>query len=218
MSPTLERKHMTTKLNIPDQGQTQSLVEAAMRSLRSRHPSYLSEIVKEAIPVLAEKYEYMIAPEPIVPSKSATTKQLANIKKHGAALYVGVMSLQGPAVDALNFSKPTLGQLEGYLKRLVEASSRAEVPLEASGRKGPKLKARPRAIATAAAADYFRLTGKRPGRTNDRVDGKTKLSGEFVDFLSEIFKALGVVANVEHYAKEATSLWQSSRQSNTRAP
>jgi hypothetical protein len=100
----------------------------------------------------------------------------------------------------------------------MEASSQAEVPFEASDRSGPKLKARARAIAIAAAEDYFRLTGKPPGRTNDRADGKTKLSGEFIDFLSEIFKALGVGASVDHYAKQAAALWQSRRQSNTQAP
>jgi hypothetical protein len=135
---------MIPKKNVPEQGMTQSRVEAAMRRLRTKFPSDLGEAY---IPALAEKYEYMVGPERSTPSKAATKRQLSNVAKHGTALLVSMASLQGPAIDSLNFCCPTLGELERILQRLVDAAAPAAVRTVANDRKGRKLKSKPREIA-----------------------------------------------------------------------
>jgi len=223
-------KWLARQGKIPDQGFVQASVEAAMRDLRDKWlPSGLCEV---HIPMLAEKYVYMIAPDRFAPSKSGTARQLSNVKKHGNALLISMQSLQGPAIDALVFRKSTLGEFEVGLQRLIEAASHAKIPNTAKGRKGPNLKLQPRKIAEGAADDFYHLTGKpptrvtypkdgktklsvsqSPRRVTDRADEKTKLGGEFVYFLDKIFKALGVAASVDRYSAEAIRVWTNKQRS-----
>lgn len=199
-------------ISVPVPGYVQARVEALMRDLRMQLPENLLEAY---IPALAEKYIHMIKPDPVIPSKGDTSDQLSKVKKHGNALLISILSLQGPAIDALHLRHPTLGEFETSLIKLVEAASRAEVPTTANNRRGMKRKFRASEIAEAAADDFYRLTGRAPGRIIDCVDGKSKVSGEFLSFLEELFRVLGVVASADHYGKEAARVWKNKHTSGT---
>jgi hypothetical protein len=186
----------------------QDRVEAAMRGLRSWLPPDLLEAL---IPALAEDVVYLMKPDPVAPSGKDTAHQISSIKDRAEALLVGLLSLQGPAIDALNFHRPELGEFEALLRKLVEAACRAESPDTGNDRRGVKSRLQPRRVAEAAADIFHRVTGRPPTIVTDRVDGKTKASGEFLDFLVEVFRALGCEASAEHYGKAAISTWKSKK-------
>ena len=79
-----------------------------------------------------------------------------------------------------------------------------------------KRKFRASEIAEVAADDFYRLTGRAPGRTIDCVDGKSKVSGDFHFFLEELFRVLGVVASTDHYAQEGARVWKNKHASRTK--
>ncbi len=176
-----------------------------MRCLRSWLPPDLLEAL---IPALAEDIVYLIKPDFVAPSGKDTAHQISSIKDRAEALLAGLRSLQGPAIGALDFHKPELGEFEALLRKLVEAACRADSPDTGNDRRGVKSKLQPRRVAEAAADIFHRLTGRPPTIVTDRVDGKTKASGEFLDFLIDIFRAVGVVASAEHYGKAAISTWK----------
>jgi hypothetical protein len=200
-------------INVPVPGYVQARVEALMRDLRTQLPE---DVLEAYIPALAEKFVYMIKPDPVIASKGDTADQLSKVKKHGNALLISILSLQGPAIDALHLRHPTLGEFETWLVRLVEVASHAEVPTTANGRRGMKPKFRASEIAEAAADDFYHLTGRAPGRTIDREDRKSKVSGGFIFFLEELFRVLGVVASADHYGKEAARVWKNKHASRTK--
>jgi hypothetical protein len=200
-------------ISVPVPGYVQARVEALMRDLKTQLPE---SVLEAYIPALAEKYVYMIKPDPVIPSKGDTADQLSKVKKHGNALLISILSLQGPAIDALHLRHPTLGEFETSLIKLVELASCAEVPTTANDRRGMKRKFRASEIAEVAADDFYRLTGRAPGRTIDCVDGKSKVSGDFHFFLEELFRVLGVVASADRYAQEAARVWKNKAGSRTK--
>jgi len=162
------------------------------------------DFIRECIPDLAEKYIYFVIPDRAETSASVTKKQLVDIEKHGLKLLDALRSVQGPAINALNFRKPTLGEFEAKLEKLVEAAAQATKSATKTN-SGPKVNVQPYAVAVAAALDFPKLTMARPTLTVDQVDGKPKTSGAFLDFLSKIFIAVGITASAEYYAKRALS-------------
>lgn len=212
-------------LTVPDQGAAQNEIEAAFRELRpvvvTKQNTWLPIEYHEAmIRSFSEDLVLLMAPDRTTPPISATKEQLAKVRKHGSALWVSIESLQGPAIGALDFHKPTLGEFQLVLQRLVEAASRPIVPIMAN-RRGPKEKIQPRRIAAAAAEYFSRLTGKPPTRVTYPRTGKANLcrgekaevGGEFSHFLGRVFKALGVTASADRYSKEAIRLWTNRHQS-----
>jgi hypothetical protein len=177
------------------------------------------EFHEAMIQSFAEDLVSMIAPDRDMPSTSDTKEQLAKLRKYGSALWVSLASLQGPALDALDFRQPMLGEFERLLGSLLEAASGAKVR-NSETRKGPKPKLRAREIAEVAADRFYRLTGKAPTRITYATDKaksreaeKAEVRGEFVDFLARIFKALDVIASADRYGKEAIQVWTKKRRS-----
>jgi hypothetical protein len=199
-------------IKVPDPGSVQARVQDLMHDLRKQLPEHLFE---PSIHDLAEKYVYMMKPDSVIASKRDTADQLSKVKKHSEALLISISSLLGPAIEALRLPRPTLGEFEASLTKLVEAASRAEVPSTANSRRGMRLKLQASRIAEAAADDFYRLTGRAPGRTVDRVDQKSKVSGGFIFFLEELFGVIGVGANADHYGKEAARAWKNNHASGT---
>lgn len=176
--------------------------EAALRKLKPRAvPSEqdIAAVWSRAIPSFVQDFSQLMVPDQPAPSKGVTEAQLANVEKKGEALLRSLMSLQGPAVDALHsrFHDLTLGEFMEMLQRLITAASGAPVPEESTDREGPKFREQPRKIAALAAQCFYRLTGRPPTRSKNR--------GEFPDFLAELFKVFRVEASVELHAREAVS-------------
>jgi hypothetical protein len=175
--------------------------------------------------LLIEKYLYMAFDfDEYEPSVSETAKQLDNVATSSRTLFKHVALLQGPAGDALRararsiLELPTdsagrlhflpnlsLLQLEALLLRLGETASLAKNDLPAASR-GPKPKRRAARIADAAADDFCKMTLKPPTRIT-LADGK--MGGPFIDFLDNLFKALGLEeVSADHYGKEAIQNWR----------
>src|SRR3974390_2120761 len=66
-------------ISVPVPGYVQAGAEASMRDLRTQLPD---DLLEAYIPALAEKYVYMIKPDPVIPSKGDTADQLSKVKKH----------------------------------------------------------------------------------------------------------------------------------------
>jgi hypothetical protein len=186
--------------------------------------------LEDYIPALAEKYAYMRFNR-LFDAKPLTEKQirskLLKIKKQSEALLISVMTLEGPASDALYQTiaesdrspeiaclippsmmeshphRPTLGELMAYLQRLADAASSPIIPWDAvKKRKGPDLNILPREIAQAAARDFHGLTGKPPTLSKNRH--------EFPHFLDAVFKALDIQSSVADHIVEAVQWWSST--------
>jgi hypothetical protein len=110
-----------------------------------------------------------------------------------------IEAMEGELAKSVNNPFP-LEEFEGSLRRLADAAASASVPLSAKRNKGPAPRAR--AIAHAAAQDYFELKGP-PGRgykSREADDGFEKL-------LSRLFAALGVEEEADSYAQAAVKRW-----------
>jgi hypothetical protein len=190
-------------------------------------PQWLPDnALEDYIPALAEKYSYMRF-DRLFDAKPLTEKQ---IRKQSEALLISVMTLEGPASDALYQTiaesdrspeiaclippsmmeshphRPTLGELMAYLQRLAEAASSPIIPWDAvKKRKGPDLNILPREIAQAAARDFHGLTGKPPTLSKNRH--------EFRHFLDTVFEALDIQSGVADYIVEAVQWWSSTHPS-----
>src|SRR5579863_667180 len=138
------------EIKAPDPDHVQAGVEAAMRHLASLC-LWPDDLLETLIPLLSEDYLYLMDPEPRTIPSSDTAKQLLNLKEHGRALLLSMLALQEPAIKALDFRRPTLGEFEALLQKLVEAASRAPSPASSHGR---KQRSRPREIAELAADHY----------------------------------------------------------------
>ena len=177
---------------------------------------------EQIISHLAEKYVDMaIAPDP-PPAKGDIESQFAIIKTQATDLLMNLERLKTPAVAALNLAigegsyppprrvafstaamvidrRPkVLGDIMGRLEVLIDAVSRAEVPM-AKDVRGRHRNSNALEIAKAAASDYSCLTCESPSRS---------YKSGFAEFLAAIFKALGMGHSVETYARQACEWWK----------
>jgi hypothetical protein len=221
------RKTVRQANKVPDFALMQNRMADAMWAL----PQWLPDnVLEDYIPALAEKYAYMRF-DRLFDAKPLTEKQirskLLKIKKQSEALLISVMTLEGPASDALYQTiaesdrlpeiaclippsmmeshphRPTLGELMAYLQRLADAASSPIIPWDAvKKRKGPDLNILPREIAQAAARDFHGLAGKPPTLSKNRH--------EFPLFLDAVFKALDIQSSVADHIVEAVQWWSST--------
>jgi hypothetical protein len=111
-----------------------------------------------------------------------------------------------PAMKNLYPRHPTIGEIETYLQRLIDAASVAKIPDNAKKHKGPDRKLDVFEIAKSAARDFHSLTGEFP-TTGQRV----KKNG-FRDFLTAIFEALNMPHHsADSFAKRARNWWKNDR-------
>lgn len=190
-------------------------LEAAFRRLRYDDNSLPEEYRAPLIERFVEDLAAMATPDVVEPSRDATFKQLLKVKDDGIKLLSSIWSLQERAVDAVYDARqehggPTLGELAGWLQELVNDAdtAAANVAKLNRDRPGPKRKVQARRIANTAAIQFVRLTARPPARVNDKGDGKMKPSSEFSAFLTEIFCALDVRADVDERGKEAIVHWK----------
>jgi hypothetical protein len=93
----------------------------------------------------------------------------------------------------------SIGDIKGRLEVLIDASARAQVPAAAKSLRGPVRKSDALEIAESARDDYRFLTRKTPSRSKNKEG--------FLDFLSSIFKALGIDGvSVDNLAKQALTV------------
>lgn len=226
----MTEKNASTKKATSDPSLILDDIVSAMRPLLLKATIDLYE---QFLPNIAEKYIEFVprAAKSPTPQKSDVVKSLAKIKKDSAALLISIMTLKGsansglfhlmenaddlpgaldyvpPSMKSSYSHQPTLMEMQLLLQRLRNAASHLEDTLRTTPSvKGRKKNSAAMKVAITAANDFLRLTHKRPTRVTDRCDGKSKLSGLFPDFLSEIFKALGITANVDDCAKKAIAL------------
>ena len=167
-----------------------------------------------------------LADEPI--TEKAIQSQFSSVKKQATALLTTMMRLRDAIIGALHLAihqegetpsmippamkdlyprRPTLGEIETYLQRLIDAASLAKIPGNAKQHKGPDRKLDALEIAKAAARDFYSLTGKYP-TASQRVE-----ENGFRDFLSAIFRALDMSHNsAERFARDVRDWWKKDRQ------
>jgi len=215
-------------ISVPDMWAAKAAIELAFRRLKpvpvSDGGTYLGDFHDVMIDYFSEELALLVFPPQLDPPLKATRLQLRNLEKHGEAFWRSMVSLQGPAIDALSFNNSTLGEFQRAIESLLKATSRAKKEKSGSSRKGPKSKARAREIAIKAADYYARLTGKPPVRItyggNKRAasskDKKAVAGGEFFDFLTAVFNALCVIASADRYGKVAIRVWKDNRARSTK--
>jgi hypothetical protein len=188
---------------LPSQDRAAAGVDAALRKLKPKSATEqnIAAAWSGFVPSFVEDFTLLMLPDRLAPPRGVTAAQLSKVKKDGDALLRSLMSLQGPAITALHshFHDLTLGEFEEMLQRLITAAFRAMVPDGSTDRRGPKFRSQPRKIAALAADRFYCLTGRTPART--------KIRGEFPDFLAEVFSALGISASVDLHAREAIRAW-----------
>jgi len=154
---------------VPEMGAAKAKIVAAFRELKpkqvTKQNTYLPIGFHELmIEHFSEDLALMVFPQETDPPSSVTRRQLRNLETTARAFWISMASLQGPAVDALRFTDPTLGELQRTVERLLGVALLARAGKTSKDRKGPKPKVRAQEIAVKAADYYARITGKRPVR------------------------------------------------------
>lgn len=137
-------------------------------------------------------------------SEKGSRKELAVIRSRAARLREALEAAHAPTVAALNFQEVYLRRLASELRHLEVTAKKGEPP------DLPQEKGRPHnhvalEVTRAAAAFYLMLTGQKPDRGGNRNG-----SGEFLGLVHDVFEALGIDANAEHFVKEVLALPEES--------
>jgi hypothetical protein len=110
--------------------------------------------------------------------------------------------LPGAVLDALNYRKAALRELETNLRILHFAVKTAEVET----RRSAPTKTQEQKIARVVAQHYFALTGKKPTVSVSVKDGN---ASPFVELLTAVYGTLGVKASAASQAKMVADKWPS---------
>jgi hypothetical protein len=186
-------------------GVRQAIFEALTRlSPAPVEPERLTRLSERYVDLAHEYVEERLA-EPQTSVEAA--RQLAEVGGSAAKLAEALVSLRGPAVQALNealaLSKEThttIAECVEIARRLAAAGKIAVIPPSAKRSKGPAGRAAVLKIARAAADDYAAITGKPPRRGEKR--------GGFVPFLEALFEALVLEERPGSYAQAAVRGWK----------
>lgn len=199
-----------------------AVIEGALRRLPIAPPSDPNAIpYAETIPMIARDLALLGSmgepPPSAAPiSAKAVTRELRDIRRLTRALRATLEGAHAQTIATLGFNKPWPIGAGGLLTqlRLLETASRTPrvadgIPEVGDGphiNKGRRPAVTPSRVALLAAEHFARLTGKPPARQNRMGDAP------FVALLGDVFAALGLKANSEHYARGVTEEY---RQKNT---
>lgn len=116
--------------------------------------------------------------------------------------WCGMSATAREALDAQLRARPNIdivALISHRAAHVVDAIPAAADDLDTRGRsrRGPKAKRPPLHIARHAAKVYEHLTGEKP------PGGGVWTRGSYYEFLENVYKAAGIDASAEHYAKEA---------------
>jgi hypothetical protein len=150
------------------------------------------------------------------PSARQSKALIAMIKNRSRLLWESLAQLRGPAIDALDFHKPTIGEMEKLVYRLYQAASNATLEPPPKGR---RVDQRSLDIACLAAQHFAEASVKRRPTRNTHAgeQGKMPLISEsdFTDFLKKVFRAFDIRRGVDRYAKLAISEWSKRERGQT---
>jgi hypothetical protein len=184
------------------------MIEAALRSLPIKPPTDPNAIPYSiTVPRIARELAKLGSRAEVrgaMVGSATTRKELAAVQKGAKALLAVMHSLHSPARIALAeiwpsetgyFMQPLLALLAG----LEAAAAHAVVPeLPPNAGRGAPPKKRADHVAACVAFHYKALTGRKAAPNNRRTDDTL---GPFVSLLAVVFKANGIDASAEHYAK-----------------
>lgn len=146
--------------------------------------------------------------------RSSTIKELDALAKKSEALAECLVSLHGPAINALaeaGFSeRHLLLKLASKLHLSARGADVSNVPEnQGKGRREARL---PLAIASILAFHYRELTGKEPTIiTHASSAEEGKAYGPFLDLVKAVFSALGIEASAEAMARKSIRITKVGR-------
>ena len=148
-----------------------------------------------------------------VVGRQSTIKELDVLAKKCEGLTECLESLHGPAIDALaeaGFSdRHLLLKLASQAYISTQRADVSNVP-ESQGKGRPEARLSS-GIARILAFNYQELTGNKPTINVDPYSHGHKAYGPFLDFVKDVFNALGVRASPEASAREAIEATRESR-------
>jgi hypothetical protein len=148
------------------------------------------------------------APKAKQPSAKRSKALIAIIENRSLLLWKSLAQLRGPAIDALGFHKPTIGEMEKLVYRLYQAASNATLEPPPKGRRADQ---RSLDIACLAAQHFAEASAKRRPTRNTHAGEQGKMpsisESDFTDFLKKVFCAFDIRRGVDRYAKLAISEW-----------
>jgi hypothetical protein len=171
----------------------QRYLDLLLESSRQRLPLAKKEVETQLLQVgrkATELFEFLERTDPLV------SEALNRAMKEMGFRPAKRRPFSSAAIDP---PPKSIGDIKGRLEVLIDAADTASVPATAKGLCGPVRKLHALETAKAAAEDYQFLTRETPSRSKNK--------GGFLDFLSSIFKALGIEGvSVDNVSKQALTV------------
>lgn len=139
------------------------------------------------------------APASLPASQAATDAELRKLHDLAGALADHIDTLRRPAVGALFGEGADVFTLAGRLRDLQDDARAAFTEAQGADARGRPRKYEAAAVKQAAAMAFERATGRHPTRTTSKEINE--VVGAWPDFLTAVFKALGVDASVPSQVK-----------------